>query len=177
MWRWIEAVCPVFLYICFIVFAGQWWSFYEFDTDEGINLMKAALVAEGYSLYDEIWSDQPPVLTYVLALVHVVSDGSVAAARTLILASSSLLIWSLFRIIFRTEGRGAAWLAVSVLAASFVFQLLSVSVMVGLPAIALAVAALDHALLAADRDQRKSSHPNVSLASQRQVSTDKRDGQ
>ena len=50
---------------------------------------------------------------------------------------------------FRLEGRAIAWLAMAALAAIASFQALSVKVMVGLPAIALAVAALDQVLLGA----------------------------
>src|SRR5512142_1688130 len=39
----------------------------EFDTDEGVNLIKALLVGRGHALYSEIWDDQPPLLTAALA--------------------------------------------------------------------------------------------------------------
>ena len=42
---------------------------FEIDPDEGINLIKGLLVEQGYSLYTEIWSDQPPLFTYFLAVV------------------------------------------------------------------------------------------------------------
>ena len=48
----------------------RWWNPHSFDTDEGINLGKGALVAAGFHPYADIWSDQPPILTYVLAAVQ-----------------------------------------------------------------------------------------------------------
>ena len=154
MRRQLEPVVPAVLFLLILAAIGPWWSVYEFSADEGLNLMKAALFAEGHSLYDEIWSDQPPVLTVILSLVHTAFDGSVAAGRVTILATAGLLIWSLFRIVRRTEGRAAAWFAVIVLGSSSLFQELSVSIRIGLPAIAFAVTALDQALVAGARNQR-----------------------
>ncbi|OOZ38868.1 hypothetical protein BOW53_13825 [Solemya pervernicosa gill symbiont] len=122
---------------------GEWWSVYEFNTDEGLNLQKAALVNSGYQLYSDIWSDQPPVLTYILAAVHELFPFSVTAARTTILLFSAVLFISLFRIVRRFEGRGPALAAVSILASGKLYLTLSVSVMIGLPAIALTVLAID----------------------------------
>ncbi|MCI0521314.1 MAG: hypothetical protein L0Z70_13795, partial [Chloroflexi bacterium] len=42
---------------------------FEFDTDEGITAMTAQLTAHGYRLYDEVWSDQPPLFRLMLGLV------------------------------------------------------------------------------------------------------------
>jgi hypothetical protein len=42
--------------------------------------MKGALVANGFSLYSDIWSDQPPVLTFFLAGLEWVFPYSVTAA-------------------------------------------------------------------------------------------------
>jgi 4-amino-4-deoxy-L-arabinose transferase-like glycosyltransferase len=144
-----EPPLPPVLFVL-LVSVSHWW----FGTDEGINLMKGALVANGFSLYSDIWSDQPPVLTFFLAGLEWVFPHSVTAARAVMLGFSGLLLWSLFRIVFRLEGRAIAWLAVAALAAIASFQALSVKVMVGLPAVALAVAALDQVLLgASDRKE------------------------
>lgn len=148
-----EPPLPPVLFVL-LVSVSHWWVAYEFGTDEGINLMKGALVANGFSLYSDIWSDQPPVLTFFLAGLEWVFPHSVTAARAVMLGFSGLLLWSLFRIVFRLEGRAIAWLAVAALAAIASFQALSVKVMVGLPAVALAVAALDQVLLgASDRKE------------------------
>ena len=122
---------------------GDWWGVYELQVDEGLNLTKAVLVAKGHHLYHEIWSDQPPLLTYALTLVHQGFPFSLAAARTTILIFSLLLATSLFRVVLRFEGPFAAWSSILLLILSRLYLELSVSVMVGLPAIALAMLAID----------------------------------
>ncbi len=131
------------LYVAFITGIGPWWSVPELWVDEGFNLQKAALVAEGFLPYREIWSDQPPVLTYALAAFEFAGVGSVALARAFILGLACLLLAALFRLTQHTFGLLAAWLAVLLLAGSPSFQLLSVTVLIGLPAIALATFALE----------------------------------
>jgi hypothetical protein len=42
---------------------------YQFSFDEGVNLMKSLLMGKGYHLYAEIWSDQPPLFSYILTKV------------------------------------------------------------------------------------------------------------
>ncbi|GAB6052104.1 hypothetical protein JCM17960_09240 [Magnetospira thiophila] len=146
---------PALLFAAALCLLGPWWGVYEMDTDEGLNLMKAFLVAEGHHLYGEIWSDQPPVLTLVLAAVQQLFGPSVIAARATILLFSVLLLGALFRIVQREEGTVAAWVAVACLVSTALYQRLSVSVMIGLPALALALLALDQALGAAGRWQRQ----------------------
>jgi hypothetical protein len=68
----------------------------DWDYDEGINLMKALLVGRGYSLFSQIWSDQPPLLTEALAAVFRATGPSVAAARVLIMVLSALLLWAFY---------------------------------------------------------------------------------
>ena len=126
---------------------GNWWGSYSLQVDEGLNLEKAALVDNGYRLYNDIWSDQPPLLTYALAFVHHAFPFSVAAARVTILIFSILLATSLFRVVLRFEGSLAAWSSVLFLISSELFLKLSVSVMIGLPAVALAMLAVDLATI------------------------------
>lgn len=119
-----------------------WFGFYELNPDEGFNLAKAVLVADGFALYRDIWSDQPPIFTYALTLVHWVAPWSVAAARLLVLAFGCVLLASLFVLVKRQHGwRTATWAALLLMLAPL-FVRLSLSVMIGLPAIALATAAM-----------------------------------
>ena len=143
----VQAVLPALLLPICVCLLGPWWSTYQLHTDEGFNLMKAALVANGYRLYDQIWDDQPPVLTLILAAVHWTFPFKVAASRAIILGFASVLLWSLFRIIRRSDGVLAAWIAITALGTSHLFLGYSVSVMIGLPAIALAVCAIDQAMV------------------------------
>lgn len=48
-----HSAIPV-LFGLFLTAMGPWWSVYLINFDEGINLMKGALVADGYRLYSEI---------------------------------------------------------------------------------------------------------------------------
>lgn len=123
-----------------------WWSAYEFDVDEGFNMAKAVLVANGFRLYTDVWSDQPPLLTWLLAARELFDPWNIAQARGLILIFSCILLGSLFRIVDRLEGPGTAWLAVLALAGAEIYERLSVSVMIGLPAVALAVLAMERCL-------------------------------
>jgi len=150
----VEALLPALLLPIFICLLGPWWSVYQFHINEGINLSKAALVANGYHLYDQIWNDQPPVLTLILAAAHFIFPYNVAVARAIILASASLLLWSSFRIVRRSEGSLAAWAATLALGTSPLILIFSVSVMIDLPAIALAVSAIDQAMVAALEQKR-----------------------
>jgi hypothetical protein len=111
----------------------------EFDTDEGVNLMKALLVSRGHALYTEIWSDQPPGLTLLLAETIRIFGASVDVARVLVLLFSALLIWSFFQTVRISTSRVAALLGVLLLLFSAWYVRLSIAVMVGLPALALAM--------------------------------------
>jgi len=134
-----EPALPALAFAIFVTLIGPWWSVFELDPDEGFNLMKAVLVVGGHAMFTEIWSDQPPFLTYILALVHHVFGPNIGVARGTILLFSMGLISGLFYIVRTHINRMGAWIAVAVLGAGFIFQSLSVSVMIGLPAVALAM--------------------------------------
>ncbi len=111
---------------------------FEFDADEGIEAMKALLVARGYSMYAEIWSEQPPLFTYLLAGTFRLFGFEVDVGRTLVLVFSAVLVGSSFYLLYLTWG---AWHALAGAATVFLlpyYTTLSVSVMIGLPSIALA---------------------------------------
>src|SRR5512143_1227286 len=74
----------------------------EFDTDEGVNLIKALLVGRGHALYTEIWDDQPPLLTAALAHWFNWFGSSVLAARVLVLLFAALLLWAFYQAVRRT---------------------------------------------------------------------------
>ena len=150
----IEPILHSVVFIIVIIAVTPWWSTQPFNTDEGINLMKAALLAKGYSLFSEIWTDQPPVLTFILAGAELFFPRNIIVSRGIILIFSGLLLWSLFRIVYRLEGRACAWLSSAALVAIEGYRDLSVSVMIGLPAVALATAAMDQTIAAAV-DQKK----------------------
>jgi hypothetical protein len=41
----------------------------QIGADEGFELAKALLVKDGFRLYTDIWSDQPPLYTHILAWI------------------------------------------------------------------------------------------------------------
>jgi hypothetical protein len=118
------------------------WRIFQIDYDEGVNLGKAMLLDQGYGLYSDIWSDQPPVLTYILAGLIKLVGYSVAIPRLLIVAFSALLAWLSFSIMNNHASLGAALFASVLLVITDPFLGLSYAVMIGLPAISLALLSL-----------------------------------
>ena len=114
---------------------------FEFDPDEGINLMKAFLVNRGYLLYQDIWNDQPPLLTHLLAVSFNVFEPNVNFARSIILILSTLLIWQNWLILYLLGGIDCALIGSLLLIISPDYLKLSISVMVGLPCLCLALGA------------------------------------
>ena len=143
-WRnillWHLAVPLAFLIIVFFFFPYS--EQFEFSTDEGINLMKAMLVKMGYPLYSQIWSDQPPLFTYMLVLVFNILGLKVGAGRFLVLLLSSGLIWAAFQFMRLVWGNGYALAAALLLFLLPKYMILSVAVMVGLPALTFAMVSM-----------------------------------
>jgi len=115
---------------------------FEFDPDEGFNLMKALLLDQGYDLYSQIWSDQPPLFTHVLASVMHFWGYNVECGRVLVLLSACALLWGAFLYLRAAAGTAQAFLGTLAIIWIPNFLTLSYSVMIGLPAIAMAMIAL-----------------------------------
>src|SRR5262249_22230648 len=107
--RDIQALAPAAILPFWLCVLGPWWGGYELNINEGINLIKAALVANGYYLYDQIWNDQPPGFTVILAAAHWLFPFNVGIARAINVAFSCLLLWAFFRVVRRSAGDLAAW--------------------------------------------------------------------
>lgn len=112
---------------------------FEFDTDEGINLIKALLYSEGFSLYTEIPNDQPPFFTVLLSHWFHLFGQTVLSARILTLLFSTLLIWAFYQTLYIYLGSLLASISTVLLIVSCEFTQLSVSVMIGLPSLSLAM--------------------------------------
>lgn len=112
------------------------------DVDEGINVMKAMLVVKGYSLYEDIWSDQPPLFTHTLAFVFRFLGFRVTVSRFFVLLLSCMLMWALI------QYSRLAWGTIHALSGAILLFLLplyldlSVSTMIGLPSLSLAMVSL-----------------------------------
>jgi len=112
---------------------------FQNDPDEGMCLMRAFLHSRGHALYQEVWIDHPPFLFLMLSGVFKIFGPSVFHARVLILMFSSLLAGALFQIISKTQNVLTALLTVVLLALIPKYLFLSSTVIIGLPAISLAI--------------------------------------
>lgn len=130
--------------ICFI-FLLRWypyWNSYWIYSDEGFNLMKALLVTRGYALYSQIWSDQPPLFTQLLAVLFRINGPGVYASRMLVLIFSCLMVWAIVQFLRLAWGDLAALFGVFLLLLLPVFISLSAAVQVGQPSLAMAAVSL-----------------------------------
>ena len=115
---------------------------FQQDTDEGINLIKAVLVMEGHQITGDIASDQPPLLSDLLAIVFDWTGVSVNVGRFVILLFSALLLGAAGLAAEIAWGRATSMLVYLMMILLPNFMLASVSVMIGQPAIALAMVAM-----------------------------------
>lgn len=121
------------------LFATDFQLVFEFDPDEGNNLIKALLLDRGYGFLSEIWSDQPPLYTYLLWGLFKIYGFSVGPARVMSVLFSALLVFAACDIARREAGVFASVATGIMLCATKGFTKLAVSVMIGLPAIAMAM--------------------------------------
>jgi len=114
---------------------------FQFGEDEGFEVIKPLLCNKGHALYTEIWNDQPPVLTRLLAVTFKVFGTSIWTARCVAVAFGLVLLVSFFELVRRRTGDWAAILTSLLLLTAPSVLLLSVSIMLELPAFATAIAA------------------------------------
>jgi 4-amino-4-deoxy-L-arabinose transferase-like glycosyltransferase len=136
---------PILIALIFVAFTFSYYPFREkiqFDSDEGLNLMRSMLVVLGHPLYSEVSSDQPPLFTQMLALLLRLVGFDVNPARVLVLLFSGLLVWSCAQFLQITWGKLAAILFLPLIIMAPRYLDLSVSVMIGVPSIALAAMAM-----------------------------------
>lgn len=131
---------------------------FELDYDEGLNLIKSFLYCQGFTLYTQIWNDQPPLFTVILSSWLLIFGRSVFAARWLVLLFSGLLIWCFYNIVVRQIGTIAGLCATIFLFTSWMYIRLSISVAIGLPSLALALLSIYFIIL------YKENHRQVLLA-------------
>ncbi len=115
---------------------------FALDLDEGINLMKALLVGRGFQLYSQIWSDQPPVFTYLLSGFFELTGYHVNAGRLLSLLFSTLLIWAAIQYLRLVWGRLAGLSGLVLISLLPGYLTYSVSVLIGLPSLAFAIVSM-----------------------------------
>ncbi|WP_193895621.1 ArnT family glycosyltransferase [Nostoc sp. LEGE 06077] len=111
---------------------------FQFDTsDEGIELIKAILYLDGFSMYTQVWNDQPPLSTVILGFWLNLFGKSIYSARLLTLTYATMLVWSFSQTLRLYLGNFLAILGTLLLIISCNFLRLSVSVMIGLPSLAM----------------------------------------
>ncbi len=140
-----DLLLPIVIALIFLAFTFSYYPFREklqFDTDEGLNLMRSMLVVLGHPLYSEVASDQPPLFTQLLGLLLRVVGFEVNPARGLVLLFSTLLVWSCAQFLQLTWGKLAAILFLPLTVMVPQYLRLSTSVMIGVPSIALAMASM-----------------------------------
>ncbi len=130
------------LFVILVFFFYPGFSQFQTNSDEGINLMKAMLVDNGYTLYDQIWSDQPPIFTHLLALGFRFFGYHVGFSRLIVLALSAVLLWAGGRYLKLVWGKEASIMGMILLMLLPGYLTLSASVMIGLPSISFAMVAL-----------------------------------
>ena len=125
-----------------IAFTSPFRSVYEYDSDEGRNLLRAGLITDGYPLYTSIWNDQPPLFPSLLQLWLKLFGASAANGRLLALCFACALALAFYAVVKERWGRLCALCAGFLLLFSNSFMLLAVSIMIGLPALALGLVSL-----------------------------------
>jgi 4-amino-4-deoxy-L-arabinose transferase-like glycosyltransferase len=136
---------PIAIALVFLAFIFSYYPFREklqFDTDEGLNLMRSMLVARGYPLYSEVSSDQPPLFNHLLALVFQIVGFEVNPARLFVLLFSTLLVWACAQFLQLTWGKLSVILFLPLVIMVPEYLRLSTSVMIGVPSIALAAVSM-----------------------------------
>jgi 4-amino-4-deoxy-L-arabinose transferase-like glycosyltransferase len=94
---------------------------------------------KGYQLYSEIWSDQPPIFTMLLTLCFRTFGLSIPAGRGLELLFSAGVLWLAIQYLRQFWGNIHAIFGILTIILLPYYLVLSVSIMIGLPAIALAL--------------------------------------
>jgi 4-amino-4-deoxy-L-arabinose transferase-like glycosyltransferase len=135
----LKLFAPSLLFIALVLLCLPFHRALEYDGDEGVNLMKALLYQNGYSLYGEIWSDQPPFLTYLLAQWMRLFGNTLFAARLLILFFAGSIVFCLIHLCAPRRHLITCLMVPLLLVFADQFLRLSVAVMIGLPSLALAL--------------------------------------
>ncbi|HEV2392146.1 MAG TPA: glycosyltransferase family 39 protein [Verrucomicrobiae bacterium] len=148
---WIRlALVAVFAELCILIPLG---SAVQVGSDEGFELVKVTLYMHGYRLYTDIWNDQPPLHTFLVAQALKHTSESVLVPRLITVSFAVVLLASLYALVNRITGRPMlAFLTILLLIACPGFLELSSSCMLEMPSLATAVAALS-VLLIMPRDR------------------------
>ncbi|MGA2248578.1 MAG: glycosyltransferase family 39 protein [Verrucomicrobiota bacterium] len=112
----------------------------QFGGDEDYELMPSFLMSRGFKLYQDIWSDQPPVLFMLLGSAFKVWGPSILVGRLIAAGFGLLLFATFYQLVYLRVGYRAAFFVVFFLLASPGILQISVSVMQEVPAFGTALA-------------------------------------
>lgn len=128
---------------------------YGFSNDEGMPLMWARLMRDGYRLYTDIWSDHPPALQWLMVGIFSVwgeTSAAVEIGRAILVALSTLGMLAVGGVAWlAADSRWAGLAAVVALALSPLFNWFGRALMPDVPAASLVAVALWVALMARGR--------------------------
>src|SRR5450756_1736653 len=105
--------------------------------DEGFELLKGSMVAQGFELYTAIWNDQPPLFTLLLGCVFKLLGTSALFARAVTVGFVYVLLASLFSLCKDQEKPLTQCLFGVLLICAPMFLALGMSAMLELPALSL----------------------------------------
>lgn len=127
------------VFIAIVIMKAPLKQAFEYNPDEGGCVMGSLLHLRGFSLYNEIYSDQPPLFTVILSFWLKLFGLAIYHARVLILIFSGILLLAFYQTIKILYGRLCAAIAVLFLLLSAAYLALSISVMIGIPALSFAM--------------------------------------
>jgi hypothetical protein len=139
---WMMHVLLPIVFIMIMILFHPFRETFQIDPDEGINLIKAVLVMKGHQITRDIDTDQPPLLSNILAIVFQWTGQDVNVGRFVILIFSALLLCAAGIASQIAWDRSTSILVYLMLFLLPQYLILSVSVMIGQPSIALAMVAL-----------------------------------
>ena len=144
VWSWKTGTCLACLLALFLFL--QWFlplrTAILIGADEGFEVAKATLWLKGYSLYTDVWNDQPPLHTFLLMETLRHFSSTMLGPRLLTGGFAVVLLASFFVLCWRCNGGLVAAVATLLLLASPGFLLLGSSCMLEIPALAPAMAGL-----------------------------------
>jgi hypothetical protein len=140
--RFLIALCGGVAVVLVVSGFGPVRSAVQIGGDELFEVSKGLLWTKGFPLYSEVWNDQPPLHTVLLGLTFKLFGPTIHVARALAVGLGLLMFSGFFLLVRKRCGNLAAWVATVCLLMAPQALVLSVSVMLEVPAMALALCAL-----------------------------------
>src|SRR5579875_1058975 len=140
----------------------------QIDYDEGVYWQSLRALAAGHPLFTSVYSSQPPAFLELLAPVHLLAGNSLVAGRGTVLAMATVGLVAVYPTVALLANRGAALLAMAVLAADPLSLRQSVTLQADGPCVYLALMALAAATAArVARDRDHLAHPGGTARTRR----------